>query len=394
MFAARGGFVNAAISVTPFPAWPTVPTWAEMNSEFDTNFVSTANATAANINVTNTGTIAFRHAIGADNGNIYILPRNNANVLCYNTNDNTITRISTISGTGQYQGGALAPNGNIYMFPHETATSNSIFEFSTTTHAYRQITGVANMPSTRKYQAGMTLPDGKLFFVNFDNTANCLIYDPVANAITRTSLLAAGASNNLEFISGVVHPNGKVYMTPYNGTNMVEYDPTTDTTRRFNFGSTPSLTGSGKFSGAAIGADNRIYFLPFSSNDILVYDPMANTAFRSSYSGAVVSGSNKYATGQLGADGNIYCMPYGSSTTVGNAVLVVDTQPDRASYNTAFRTNFGITMTASSKWWGGGIGRNNKHVGAPENSGNVLIITTSGNANGNAMLSPFINKGG
>lgn len=391
MFAARGGFLNAVVSV--FPSWPTVPTWNQLNTEFSTNFVSTANATAANITIT-AGTVAFRHAIGADNGNIYILPRNNANVLCYNTADNTLTRIGTISGTGQYQGGALAPNGNIYMFPHESATSNTIFEFSTTTHTYRQISGVANMPSTRKYQAGLTLPDGRLFFSNFDNTANCLIYDPVANSITRTSLLAAGASNNLEFVGAILHPNGKVYMAPYNGTNMVEYDYATNTTRRFNFGSTPSLSGTGKFSGGIVGADNKIYFVPFSSADVLVYDPMANTAFRSNYGGAVVTGSNKYASAQLGADGNVYCMPYGSSTTVGNAALVIDTQPLRASYNTAVRTNFGITMTGSSKWWGGGVGKNNKLVGAPENAGTVLVITTNGSAANGAILSPYLNKGG
>ena len=387
MFAARGSFVNAALS---FPAWPTVPSWSELNTEFSTNFISAGNATAANITIT-AGTVAFRHAIGADNGNIYILPRNNANVLCYNTADNTLTRISTISGAGQYQGGALAPNGNIYMFPHESATSNTIFEFSTTTHAWRQISGVANMPGARRYQSGLTLPDGRLFFTNYDTTANCLIYNPVANTITRTSLVAA---SSLEFISGVLHPNGKIYMAPYGGSNMVEYDYVTNTTRRFNFGSSPSLSDLNKYSSGIVGADNKIYFVPFNASDVLVYDPMANTAFRSSYSGAVVVGSNKYASGQLGSDGNIYAMPYGSSGTVGNAALVIDTQPLRASYNTAIRTNFGITMTGSSKWWGGGIGKNDKHVGAPENAGTVLVITTTGSAADGAMLSPYLNKGG
>lgn len=387
MFAARGGFVNASIPLAAFPAWPTVPTQQEMNTEFSTNFISAGNATAvaSNFNIIGSGSVKRRHAVAHPNGNIYLLPRNNSQMLIYNTSANTMTAFNT--GFTDYQGGALSGyNGNIYMMPHETSSKRTVLEINTAP-SVREISGLTNIPAAGScdYQSAVSLGANIMFF-NYSTSANCLIYSPEANTLTVTPIRA---TTNNEFIAGVYHPNGKVYIPPYDGNQMVEYDPTNNTVRRFAL-SGVSLTGADQYSGGTMGADNKIYFPPWNRNDILVYDPVANVASQQTW-GLSLSSYN-FISGALGADGNIYVAPAPYSST-GTNIMVICTQPSNPSYNTAVLTNFGITAPALGQW-GIRAGANNKLISIDETATSVWVITTQGSANANALLSPYLNKGG
>ena len=391
MFAARGGFTYVEAGTPPpsFPAWPAIPTQEEMNTEFSSNFVSSGNATAVASNFSIIASAAIpkrRHAVAHPNGNIYLLPRSNSQMLIYNTSANTMTAYNTTFT--DYQGGALSGyNGNIYMMPHESSTKRTILEINTAP-SVREISGLTNIPAAGScdYQSAVSLGNSIMFF-NFSTSANCLIYDPQANTLTVTPVKA---TTNNEFISGVYHPNGKVYIPPYDGNQMIEYDPANNTVRRFTMTGV-TVTGADQYSGGTLGADNKIYFPPWGRSDILIYDPIANVAKQQTW--GLSLGNYNFISGALGADGNVYVAPapYGVSTA--NLVMVICTQPSNPSYNTAVLTNFGITAPAVGQW-GIRAGANNKLVSVDETSGSVWVITTNGSANVNALLSPYLNKGG
>ena len=388
MFAARGGFLYYEEVGTAFPAWPAIPTQSEMNTELQTNFVSTANATAisSNFGIVGSGSVKRRHGVAHPNGNIYILPRNNSHMLIYETSSNTMTSYNT--GFTDYQGGALSGyNGNIYMMPHESSSKRTVLEINAAP-SVREISGLTNIPAAGScdYQSAVSLGDDIMFF-NFSTSANCLIYSPQANTLTVTQVKA---NTNNEFISGVYYPNGNVYIAPYDGTQMVEYDPVNDVVRRYGLTGV-TLSGQDKYPGGTMGADNKIYFTPLNRNDILVYDPIANVGSQQTW-GLSLSTYN-FISGALGADGNIYVAPapYGGST--GTNVLVICTDINNPAYNTAVLTDFGISSPALGQW-GITAGANNKLLSSDETATSLWLITTSGNGSTDALLSPYLNKGG
>lgn len=389
MFAARGGFTYVEVAPGPsFPAWPAIPTQEEMNTEFQTNFVSSANATAisSNFGIIGAGSVKRRHGVAHPNGNIYILPRNNSQMLIYETGSNTMTAYNT--GFTDYQGGALSGyNGNIYMMPHESSSKRTVLEINTAP-SVREISGLTNIPGAGAcdYQSAVSLGANVMFF-NFSTSANCLIYSPEANTLTVTPVKA---TTNNEFISGVYHPNGNVYIAPYDGTNMIEYDPVNNTVRRFA-PTGVTLTGQDKYQGGSLGADNKIYFTPWLRNDILVYDPVANVASQQTW-GLSLSSYN-FISGALASDGNIYCAPAPYSSSTGTDIMVICTDTNNPAYNTAVLTNFGISAPALGQW-GITAGANNKLVSSDETATEIWVITTNGSGSEDALLSPYLNKGG
>lgn len=391
-FAARIGFRVTFTPPSGFPAWPIVPTQAEMNTELQTNFISSGNATAVSTNfggIIQSGSAKRRHGVAHPNGNIYILPRNNAQMLVYDTASNVITTFDT--GTTQFQGGALSGyNGNIYMMPHESSTVQTVLEINVAPLAVRQISGLANIPfsGASDFQSAVSLGDDIMFF-NFSTSANCLIYKPQSNTLIRTSVQAEAVGN--EFISGVYHPNGNVYMPPYDGLFIIEYDPRTNVTRRFIPPGMNVSGGDDRYSGGCLGADNKLYFPPWNRNDVIVYDPVANVASQQTW-GLTLS-SHNFISGTLASDGNIYVAPAPYSGGTATTVLVICTDTNNPAYNTAVLTNFGITPPAVGQW-GITAGANNKLLSSDETSGNVWLITTNGSGSTDALLSPYINKGG
>ena len=120
-FSARVGFFKLIEAIADFPVWPIVPTQEQMNTELQTNFVSSANATLtySDFGIIGSGGAKRRHGVAHPNGNIYILPRNNSQMLIYDTSSNVMTTKTLFT---DYQGGALSGyNGNIYMMPQELA---------------------------------------------------------------------------------------------------------------------------------------------------------------------------------------------------------------------------------------------------------------------------------
>ncbi len=396
-FSSRQGFFG---SVVPepfvFPLWPEVPTQEEMNIEFQSNFVSSANATLtySDYSIIGSGSTKRRHGVAHPNGNIYVLPRNNADMLIYDTSSNVMTTTTLYT---DYQGGALSGyNGNIYMMPHEGSTKQTVLEFDPDTLNNREISGLANVPLSGSIdvQSAMTFGNSVMFFSS-ERFTDAMYYDPEANVLIQLNIPQYTASG---FLSGVYHPDGNVYMPPYNNTFFIRYEPTEPVASgpgasyQFNVPGIDVSTGVSQYPSGCLGADNKIYFTPWSRSDVAVYDPVANVGSQQTW-GLTLS-DKKFIGGALGDDGNIYCYPVDNGGSDTTNVLVICTDTNNPAYNTAVLTNFGVTLAGSEGSWGQTAGANGKIISSDDSATKLLVLDTSGSGNVNALYSPYLNKGG
>lgn len=395
-FSARVGFFKLIEAIADFPVWPIVPTQEQMNTELQTNFVSSANATLtySDFGIIGSGGAKRRHGVAHPNGNIYILPRNNSQMLIYDTSSNVMTTKTLFT---DYQGGALSGyNGNIYMMPHESSSKQTVLEFDPTNENNREITGLANIPAANScdVQSAITFGNSVMFF-SFQSGTDARLYNPESNTMISVNLAPTTSAG---FISGVYHPDGNVYVAGYNEGNMIRYVPTDPVgsgpgaSERFNVPGISMPSGGSKYQSGCLGADNKIYYTPWGRSDVAVYDPVANVGSQQTW-GLTLSNKN-FVGGALGDDGNIYCYPapYDSSDTT--QVMVICTDTNNPAYNTAVLTNFGITLASGQGSWGGTAGANGKILSSDETASKLLLLDTSGSGNVNALYSPYLNKGG
>jgi hypothetical protein len=397
-FSARIGFNFVFAQPSGFPAWPIVPTQDQMNTELQTNFVSSGNATAVvssfsglgltNAAATTAAQVNRRNGVAHPNGNIYLLPFGNANIVVYDTASNVMTSFDT--GVQFYMGGAVSGfNGNIYM-PVSASANVDILEINVAPLAVRQINGLANIPAANQHRCsgGISLGDDILFLNTGTTLANSFIYKPQSNTAVDTSIKM---STSNEIVTAVYHPNGKIYAAPYLGTQMIEYDPTTNITRRFGI-SGVSFTANFKYGSGCLGADNKLYFSNAADrNDVLIYDPVANVGSQQTY-GLSLASSQFFGCSTLGADGNIYSVPSIDAGNPNSNILVICTDINNPAYNTAILNNFGITAPGG-RLWGITAGANNKLLATDQTSTQTWLITTNGSGSTDALLSPYINKG-
>jgi hypothetical protein len=101
------------------------------------------------------------------------------------------------------------------------------------------------------------------------------------------------------YSGGVLAPNGKIYFAPSNSTQILELNPTTNTTQLVG----SVYSGSTKWSGGVLAPNGKIYFAPYKVSQILELNPTTNTT---QLVGSVYSGYLKWSGGVLAPNGKIY----------------------------------------------------------------------------------------
>ena len=122
-----------------------------------------------------------------------------------------------------------------------------------------------------------------------------------ASQIEPSINLFGSLSGNNKWLGGVLAPNGKIYGIPRNSTQILEIDPTNNTTSLF--GSLPG--GENKWAGGVLAPNGKIYAIPTLSTQILEIDPTNNTT---SLFGSF-SENAKWRGGVLAPNGKIYAIP-------------------------------------------------------------------------------------
>ena len=126
----------------------------------------------------------------------------------------------------------------------------------------------------------------------------------IAASRLRVTYIRLFGSISGEWYGGVLSTNGKIYCIPLNSNQVLEIDPSNNTTNLFG-----SISGSAKYAGGVLAPNGKIYCIPFNSNQVLEIDPSNNTTNLFGN----ISGSAKYTGGVLAPNGKIYGISWSSS---------------------------------------------------------------------------------
>ena len=131
---------------------------------------------------------------------------------------------------------------------------------------------LSNIPLPR-YFGGVLAPNGKIYMVPYQSP-NCLILDPLTNSIDITSITNLGTGTN-KWQGGCVAPNGKIYCIPRDSTSVLIIDPNNNTADTTTISDLSSQTN--KWCGGVLAPNGKIYCIPRNANSVLVINPTTNT---------------------------------------------------------------------------------------------------------------------
>ena len=118
------------------------------------------------------------------------------------------------------------------------------------------------------------------------------------------STATVGATGSALYSSSLLGPDGRVYFTPCNATNIGTFNPKTNEFSTI-VPSGASLTGDYKYGSSVLCPNGNIAFIQNTSTTILAFNPVDKTA--SSGNPTLANGLNG---GVLGPDGAVYCPIY------------------------------------------------------------------------------------
>ena len=202
---------------------------------------------------------------------------------------------------------------------------------------------------------GVLGPNGKVYVIPFNTTFLVSVIDPVTNGYTSNDV--SGACQL--YGGGVLAPNGNIYLVPLVATTVGLINTTSNT---FTSNSVSGTIGGGTFrySGGVLAPNGNIYCIPREATSIAVITPNLNTVstFGSS------PGNSAYLSGCLGPNGKIYCIPY-TATSVG----VID-----PNLNTFTTTSISGTAPGGGAYVSGCLAPNGKIYCVPANATSVGVI--------------------
>jgi len=311
-FSAKVGFFASGGAPTPEGDydWPGYMSSTQFTNEVDGDFTNVGAATFSQVSASSMG---YRYGVLADNGNVYMMPRTVSNFLEFEPSSNTVNQIS-VSGVGsnEYTGGALASNGNIYCCAF--STSATILEFNPADGSSSEVTPTGDYSNYNI--GGVTLPSGKVMFMPRSTGGWFTIYDPTTNTASKAgaSTTIKELSEDFEYVGGVSSTNGKSYFMPFNGQEVSYYDETADSWTDIDVSADVS-NNSGAFQGGAMMTDGRIVGVPYNYNELFVFDPSDDSFYSDAY-GMSLSGTNKFIGGGLAPNGNVYFANFNASNVI------------------------------------------------------------------------------
>jgi streptogramin lyase len=250
--------------------------------------------------------------------------------------------------------GVVAENGFIYFAPNASSHFRKL-DLSDDT-----FTNVAANPGGTWY--GFTLASNGIIYALNDSGAFIKI-DPSTDTLTTITNIGANS-----YISLIEAPNGMIYSIPQNETQILKFNPNTETISYFG-----SLAGSGKWNSGCLGPDGIIYGAPWNSSSVLKIDTNTDTA---SVFGSI-SGSFKFGDIKMGPNNQAYLIPYNASY-----VYIVDTETE------SVKSIGGPSIAASDGYYGGCFSHTMRLFIAPFSS--AYIAKVNGHNVSQELIEPFI----
>lgn len=380
MFSARGGFLNATVSVTT-PQWYNMTT-GQISAEVAT-WSSTGTRTLSN-SVALGGTIwstqdAYRAGVAfPTNGNVYMCPSAKRANTILEIDPRTLsarevnTGINlTAAATNNFVGGCLGDDGKIYWPPYD---HNKVLVADPANSSYSlQDWGVSL--SNKKYFTAVAA-NGNIYAIG---QSDMLVINTTANtAFTSTYGIISGttAARNIAGVRSL--KDGNVYFGPYVNVHVLRMDVTSNVLSSNTYGLSLSVSTQG----AANGKNGNVYFTNYlaSGGTVKVLNPTANIMT------TIGSAGTRTIGGCMGPDGNVYAAGQ-------NSPMFIDV--------TAGTFSQAITYMPTGALRGGVMFVNNKLLTLPSGTANTHISVTtvpstgdSGDFSANIQLSSFSNMEG
>lgn len=232
-------------------------------------------------------------------GRVLFAPFYNSSIGFFNPVTNAFSNVViSNAGAGQYNGGVLLPDGRVVFVPF---SASNVGLYNTLTSTFSVFT--TGVQTGNKYNGGVLLPDGRVVFVPGD-TGWIGVFNSATNTYTTYTSAITGIN---QYGGGVLLPNGDVMFVPWTTTNGIAvFNPTRFTTTFF-----PSPNG---FYTGLLLPDGRVFMSPISASYSACFDPVTGTVSQQALPlpGTIASGAHLGCT--LSLDGRIITSPYNLSS--------------------------------------------------------------------------------
>ena len=123
-----------------------------------------------------------------------------------------------------------------------------------------------------KYYGGVLLPDGRVVLVPY-NANHVGLYDPSTDAWSEGTDDLSAVSSGSKYAGGVLLPDGRVLLVPSYANHVGLYDPSTDAWREGTDDlSAVSISTYSKYYGGVLLPDGRVVLVPCLANHVGLYD--------------------------------------------------------------------------------------------------------------------------
>jgi hypothetical protein len=155
-------------------------------------------------------------------------------------------------GSLRLRSAVLAPDGNIYG---PNGAGGFMIKLNTATDV---ITTFGSLPGGQTYTSCVLGQNG--FIYTISDAGNCFKIDPVNETITNL-----GNHNSGHFTYAALAPNGCIYSSPYNSSQMFKIDTSDDSIINF-----PGVFTNRTAEGLGLGSDGNIYCGPMNGADAIL----------------------------------------------------------------------------------------------------------------------------
>jgi len=210
---------------------------------------------------------SYSSGVVAPNGKIYCSPHDSTIIRVIDPNNNnnvyTLSIGHTTNAQATFGQALMSPQGKVYMIPNNHSIMITIDPATDVVNAVYTVpagTGIGN-------GYGVVLaPNGSFYMTSGANWFSK--FNPNNNTATTFAGFASGSSK------GVLHPNGKIYFSSVNATQIVVIDPSNDT-------STVILTGIplAAYSGIKLLPNGRMFLVPYTATAGTYINNLINNNF-------------------------------------------------------------------------------------------------------------------
>ena len=309
-------------------------------------------------------TSGYSGGIVAPNGKLYGVPYVSGKFLEIDPATDTASSFGSVSTSVAYSGAVLAPDGHIYMSPYG---AGNVLDLDPESKTYTTFGSVGSQRFV-----GATLGRNGIMHV-FPFGRKDMLKADLENRTTSSKIVGAG------FAGGALAPNGKIYAVPYTSSQVMVYDPSTDTSKLIG---TPIRTKTYGWNGISLAPNGKLYGFPAQEPNVIEVDPATDTVSLIPLPAGAAGGY--YSNGTLAPDGKLYAAPRWRAP----GILVIDPETRTTSI-------IDIPSTLPQTGWVGTVlAPNGKLYAFPNEANKVLVIDIHANRmwGGDIEKSAYFNK--